>query len=462
MASEEGADEILRGQHSLKNSTVDARDQIDVKPALDREEAKKKAERERQRKVFVGGLPKNLPDEKLELYFSKFGEIQKSYVVKDPYSGKTRGFGFVIFENDAGFEKARRHPNHRIEGQEVHIKTAQAKEEESAPGLSNERDSQPGSASRESNLPGPEPERHARTREPFSGVQARRVAAPQYPDEFEADFYPPPAYHFLSQKFQPHEGYYGPALPGFGMQFYSMTDVSPGERGRGCPPGPQQSGGHPRRPAALQRFQPRAHEPVFADPGYPSHRQARPESNLQSVSSQRDCNAPSRQPQGFSHIRNPPHPQSLQGRFDLMPQAMAAPDFFDPSYGAPGYFGSGQDFVRPLPPPVQHHARGGFRPSPVSDQAIAFTRPHKPVPSYVHQRSERIPPAYFPHHPQVFNYDDHWKHAQATKSTLPSFTTNNPHQKLSGKPDFGQPESQSWPGEDEADEEGHLQRAPDF
>lgn len=426
-----------------------------MKPALDREEAKKKAERERQRKIFVGGLPKNLPDEKLEQYFSQFGTIQKSYVVKDPYSGKTRGFGFVIFENDAGFEKARRHPNHRIEGQEVHIKTAQAKEEELAQGLSTEQASPAEHASRESGLFGPGPEHDMRSRAYYSEAQA--PYEPSQPGEFDAEYFPPPPYHFLSKKFQPQHGLYGPAQPAFGSQFYSMTDVAAGERSRAYPPGPLQAAGSPRRTAGHQRLQPRAPGPAF-EPVYLSQRHLRPDTNLfHSLSSQRDCNAPA-QPQRFNQLKqHPPHPQSLQGRFEQMPQMQEGAEFFEPSFEAAGYFGSGHDFVRPLPPPAHAFARGGFRPNPVSDQTITFTRPYKPVPSYLLPRSERSPHPYFQPHPQVFDYDEHWKPTPATNSTLPSATHRRTH-----LPPQNNLDAQAWPGEDEADEEGHLQRAPDF
>ncbi len=405
-----------------------------MKPALDREEAKRKAERERQRKIFVGGLPKNLRDEKLELYFSQFGTVQKSYVVKDPYSGKTRGFGFVIFENDAGFEKARRHPNHRIEGQEVHIKTAQAKEEETGPGVSNEQGSREASLSPESPETRRGFEQHRRHRQTPGQPQAPYV---HYASE--AGLRVPPA-----QQFQPFEGHYSPPQPAFGVPFYSMTEVSAGERGRGYPPGPLQAGGSFRRPAGLQRVS-------AAFPGVPGH-WSRPASNLFSSYSQRDCHQPAPQSLPLGSLRHPPQPQSLQGRFEW-PQAPAETGYFEPCLEAPGYRGSGHDFVRPLPPPAHQLGRGGHRPSPVSDQAITSTRPHKPVPPYLLPRSERRPQPYFQHHPQVFNFDEHWKPTPATNTTLPSANTRHPHPRTEG---------QAWPAEDDVEEEGHLQRAPDF
>lgn len=64
---------------------------IDCKVALDKNEAKLKDEEERERKIFIGGLPKNLPDSELAEYFGQFGDLQKAYVVKDFKTGKTRG-----------------------------------------------------------------------------------------------------------------------------------------------------------------------------------------------------------------------------------------------------------------------------------------------------------------------------------------------------------------------------------
>lgn len=124
MANQEAVDVVLAQTHKFKNSD------IDVKAALDREQARSKADAERQRKIFAGGLPKNMTDDRLRDYFSQFGRIHKCYVVKDAYSGKTRGFGFVIFAEDQGFQASLAAPEHMIDGQEVHLKRAEVKEEE--------------------------------------------------------------------------------------------------------------------------------------------------------------------------------------------------------------------------------------------------------------------------------------------------------------------------------------------
>lgn len=121
------AELILKSKHMLNNSI------LDVKPALDRVQARDKEESDRRRKVFVGGLPKNFPDEQLKAFFEQYGPVQKSYVVKDPMTGKTRGFGFVIFSTDEGFYKSLDTPNVIIGGSEAHIKPAMAKQEDAVP-----------------------------------------------------------------------------------------------------------------------------------------------------------------------------------------------------------------------------------------------------------------------------------------------------------------------------------------
>lgn len=127
MADQASADAVLRAKHTYKQSD------IDVKPALDREQARNKADAERQRKIFAGGLPKNMSDERLKDYFSKFGSVLKCYVVKDSFSGKTRGFGFVIYEHEGGYQGALAAADHWIDGQEIHIKPAQTKAMDSPP-----------------------------------------------------------------------------------------------------------------------------------------------------------------------------------------------------------------------------------------------------------------------------------------------------------------------------------------
>ncbi|PIO27838.1 hypothetical protein AB205_0141620 [Aquarana catesbeiana] len=50
-------------------------------------------------KLFVGGLSFDTDEQCLETVFSKYGQIQEVVVVKDRETKRSRGFGFVTFEN---------------------------------------------------------------------------------------------------------------------------------------------------------------------------------------------------------------------------------------------------------------------------------------------------------------------------------------------------------------------------
>lgn len=51
------------------------------------------------RKLFVGGLSWDTGDAELRAAFAPFGPLVESTVVTDRGTGKSRGFGFVTFEN---------------------------------------------------------------------------------------------------------------------------------------------------------------------------------------------------------------------------------------------------------------------------------------------------------------------------------------------------------------------------
>lgn len=46
-------------------------------------------------RIFVGNLPFSATDEQLNELFSKHGEVIKAEVVKDRFTERSRGFGFV-------------------------------------------------------------------------------------------------------------------------------------------------------------------------------------------------------------------------------------------------------------------------------------------------------------------------------------------------------------------------------
>ena len=80
------------------------------------------------RKMFVGGLHPSLTTETLINYFSQFGEIEKGIIMTDKLTGKSRGFGFIIFSHKETVDKIMAYSNcHFLYGKWVECKRAQPK-----------------------------------------------------------------------------------------------------------------------------------------------------------------------------------------------------------------------------------------------------------------------------------------------------------------------------------------------
>ncbi|OAE24713.1 hypothetical protein AXG93_2016s1180 [Marchantia polymorpha subsp. ruderalis] len=71
-----------------------------------RERQIKNVERLARRKVFVGNLHEDTSIETLEQKFSQFGALTRSKLIYDLGSGRSRGFGFITFEDEASAMKA--------------------------------------------------------------------------------------------------------------------------------------------------------------------------------------------------------------------------------------------------------------------------------------------------------------------------------------------------------------------
>ena len=80
-------------------------------------------EKEALRKIFAGGLNRATTDDAFSQYFSTFGNIVDSVVIKNQ-SGESRGFGYVTYDNSQSVDDALNSRPHTIDGKEVEIKRA--------------------------------------------------------------------------------------------------------------------------------------------------------------------------------------------------------------------------------------------------------------------------------------------------------------------------------------------------
>lgn len=58
------------------------------------------------KKLYVGGLPYSTTQDVLQDRFSQAGTVSSATIITDKMTGRSRGFGFVEFENDADADKA--------------------------------------------------------------------------------------------------------------------------------------------------------------------------------------------------------------------------------------------------------------------------------------------------------------------------------------------------------------------
>jgi RNA recognition motif-containing protein len=78
------------------------------------------------KKLFVGSLSWDTNDTKLLQAFSRFGEITEAKVITDRDSGRSRGFGFVTFEDDEAADRAIAALNStELDGRTIKVNVAQ-------------------------------------------------------------------------------------------------------------------------------------------------------------------------------------------------------------------------------------------------------------------------------------------------------------------------------------------------
>jgi len=76
-------------------------------------------------KLYVGNLPFSVDDNKLKEIFSPYGDVSEAVVIKDKFSGRSKGFGFVTLSDDAGAEKAIEEINGKeVDGRELKVNEA--------------------------------------------------------------------------------------------------------------------------------------------------------------------------------------------------------------------------------------------------------------------------------------------------------------------------------------------------
>ena len=80
--------------------------------------------------IYVGNLPFSTKDEDLGEMFKPYGTVTSARVIKDRYTERSRGFGFVEMENDEEADKAIAAVNGQdIDGRALKVSEARPRED---------------------------------------------------------------------------------------------------------------------------------------------------------------------------------------------------------------------------------------------------------------------------------------------------------------------------------------------
>ena len=85
--------------------------------------------------IYVGNLSYDVTEEDLKKTFETFGEVDSAKVIKDKYSGKSKGFGFVMMPDKAAAESAIQGLNGKdLKGRSLNVNEARPPAEGRRPG----------------------------------------------------------------------------------------------------------------------------------------------------------------------------------------------------------------------------------------------------------------------------------------------------------------------------------------
>jgi len=83
-----------------------------------------------QQNLFIGSLAYATTDDSLKAFFETIGEVKQARVVTDRETGRSRGFGFVEYTDEANNQKAVDELNGKeLDGRTINVSLARPKED---------------------------------------------------------------------------------------------------------------------------------------------------------------------------------------------------------------------------------------------------------------------------------------------------------------------------------------------
>lgn len=76
------------------------------------------------KRLYVGNLSYDTTEQGLSDLFSQFGELESVRIITDPGTGRSKGFAFVEFKNEADAKKALELDGQEFDGRQIKVSEA--------------------------------------------------------------------------------------------------------------------------------------------------------------------------------------------------------------------------------------------------------------------------------------------------------------------------------------------------
>eukprot|EP00250_Pteridium_aquilinum_P014958 c22304_g1_i3 orf=421-1455(+) len=118
-------DKVIKDTHLIDGRTVE------IKRSIPRESMVKGP---RTKKIFVGGLLPSISEGEFKRYFSQFGKVVENQIMLEHGSGRSRGFGFITFDDEQVVDDLlSQGRTFELGGKQVEIKKAEPKKASDEP-----------------------------------------------------------------------------------------------------------------------------------------------------------------------------------------------------------------------------------------------------------------------------------------------------------------------------------------
>ncbi|KAK6934633.1 RNA recognition motif domain [Dillenia turbinata] len=119
-------DKVIEDTHVINGK------QVEIKRTIPKGQGQSKDFK--TKKIFVGGIPSTVTEDEFKNFFSKYGKVVEHQIIRDHETNRSRGFGFIIFDNEDIVDEMLSMGNMiDMAGTQVEIKKAEPKKASNPP-----------------------------------------------------------------------------------------------------------------------------------------------------------------------------------------------------------------------------------------------------------------------------------------------------------------------------------------